>query len=198
MAYRLRRVSLILLIFLTTAPLHATVSRQHADALARKIASIQELATVDSDAPRRTPVSEDEVNSWLEYRAQSVLPAGVSGPQITMVGPGRIAGVATVDLEVIARRRTNGGPFDPWSYLGGRVPVTVSGRLHSQNGVARFELETAEVSGVSVPKAILDELLAAYARTPDNPKGFDMGATFRLPASIDAIEVGQGQAVVIQ
>ena len=35
---------------------------------------------------RRTPVTQDEVNSWFMYRAQPVLPTGVSQPQLRIVG----------------------------------------------------------------------------------------------------------------
>ena len=204
MAFR-SRLSAILLGCAALVPLQAaTVSRQNADAFAKKIAQIQQQgtqvqATADRRTPqRRTPVTEDEVNSWFTYRAQPVLPAGVSQPQLTIVGQGKVAGQATVDLEAIGKRRSTGGTFDPWSYLGGRVPITVNGILHTQNGRGRFELQNAEVSGVPVPKSVLQELLNYYSRTPENPDGISLDEAFDLPANIDKIEVGQGQAVVVQ
>ena len=205
MAFRSRRLGSVLLVSAALVPLQAaTVSRQNADVFAKKIVQIQEQGTrvqASGDrraAQRRTPVTEDEVNSWFTYRAQPVLPAGVSQPQVTILGQGKVAGQATVDLEAIGKRRSSGGTFDPWSYLGGRVPVTINGILHSQDGRARFELQTAEVSGVPVPKSLLQELLSYYSRTPENPKGISLDEAFELPANIDAIEVGQGQAVVVQ
>jgi len=205
MAFRSRQLGLILIVGAVLVPLQAaTVSRQNADLFAKKIVQIQEQGTQVQPtgdrraAQRRTPVTEDEVNSWFTYRAQPVLPAGVSQPQVTILGQGKVAGQATVDLEAIGKRRSSGGTFDPWSYLGGRVPVTINGILHSQDGRARFELQAAEVSGVPVPKSLLQELLSYYSRTPENPKGISLDEAFELPANIDAIEVGQGQAVVVQ
>jgi hypothetical protein len=198
------RTSLIVLLSAALVPLHAaTVSRQNADVFAKKIVQIQQQGVqAQSDArrtsERRTPVTEDELNSWFAYRAQPVLPAGLSQPQVTIVGQGKVAGQATVDLETIGKRRSTGGTFDPWSYLGGRVPVTVNGILHTQNGRGRFELQSAEVSGVPVPKTLLQELLSYYSRTPEFPNGVSLDEAFELPASIDKIELGQGQAVIVQ
>ena len=206
MAFPSRRLASALLVAAAFIPLQAaTVSRQSADVFAKKIAQIQQQgmqAQASGDrraaAVRRTPVTEDEVNSWFTYRAQPLLPAGLSQPQVTIMGQGKVAGQATVDLEVVGKRRSSGGTFDPWSYLGGRVPVTVNGVLHTQDGRGRFELQSAEVSGVPVPKTLLQELLSYYSRTPDNPEGISLDEAFELPANIDKIEVGQGQAVVVQ
>ena len=205
MALRTRRIGACVLACAAFVPLQAaTVSPQNADAFAKKIVQIQQQGSQvqsgdrRSTAQRRTPVTEDELNSWFAYRAQPVLPAGVTQPQITIVGDGKVAGQATVDLEAIGKRRTTGGTFDPWSYLGGRVPVTINGVLHTQDGRGRFEVQNAEVSGVPVPASLLQELVSYYSRTADNPGGISLNQAFELPANIDKIEVGQGQAVVVQ
>jgi hypothetical protein len=200
MAFRFSRITAVSFVILAVVPLQAAVSRQQADVFARKIATIQQQGQADvrRSAPRRTPVTQDEVNSWFTYRAQPVLPMGVSKPQLTIVGQGKVAGEVIVDLEALGKRRGSGGTFDPFSYLGGQVPVTIEGVLHTQNGQGRFELQNAEVSGVPVPKTILQQLLSYYSRTADNPEGIDLDEAFALPAGIDKIEVGQGQAVVVQ
>lgn len=182
----------------------AAESPQAADAFARKIALIAEhgsLPRTQSLAPsaaRRTPVSEGELNSWFAYRAQPLLPQGLTQPRITIVGDGKVTAGATVDLEAIGKRRSSGSALDVWSYLGGRVPVTVTGILHTKDGQGRFELQAADVSGVPLPKPLLAELVAYYSRTPDHPEGVRLDDVFALPANIRQIEVGQGQAVVVQ
>jgi hypothetical protein len=206
MALRSGRFGVILLACAALVPLQAaTVSRQHAETFAKKIAQIQQHAVVQpqgSGGPRlttrRTPVTEDEVNSWFMYAAAPMLPLGVTQPQVDILGDGRVVGQATVDLEAIGKRRSRGGSFDPWSYLGGRVPVSVEGILHTEDGRARFDVQTAEISGVPVPKAVLQELVSYYSRTPENPAGLSLDQAFVLPANIRQIEVGQGQAIVIQ
>jgi hypothetical protein len=138
------------------------------------------------------------VNSWFTQRAQPLLPRGVSQPQITIVGQGRLAAQAVVDLEAVGKRRSTGGMLDPWSLLGGRVPVTVSGILHTRDGMGRFEVQEAAVSGISVPPAILQDLVSYYSRSPERPDGVRIDDTFSLPANIREIQIGPGQAIVVQ
>ena len=177
------------------------VSPQQADAFARKLAIISAqstLTTARTASVRRTSVSEDEVNSWFTYRAQPLLPQGMSEPQLTIVGNGRVMGTATVDLDTIAKQRRSGGILNPWNLVGGRVPVTVAGTLRTQNGRGQFDVEETTVSGLPVPTSLLQELVAYYSRTPTAPQGIRLDDPFELPANIRQIEVGQGQAVVIQ
>jgi hypothetical protein len=176
----------------------ATVTRQNAEAFAQKVAQIRRQSEVGNRVARRTALTQDELNSWLAYQSQPHLPNGVSSPEVTIVGQGRVSGNAVVDLEAIAKRRSSGGTLDPWNLVGGRVPVTVTGILHTRDGMGRFEVQSAEISGLPVPPAFLQELLSYYSRTPERPQGVRLDETFSLPANIRQIEVGQGQAVVVQ
>ena len=175
----------------------ATVSRQSAETFSQKVTVIRRNAEAGTPAARKTPVSQDELNSWFAYSALPHLPGGVSQPQVTIVGGGRVSGQAIVDLEALAKRRSSGA-FDPLSLIGGRVPVNVTGILHTRDGKARFEVQSAEISGLPVPTTILQELLSFYSRTPDHPQGVRLDDTFSLPAQIREIQVGQGQAVIVQ
>jgi hypothetical protein len=110
-----------------------------------------------------------------------------------------VSAKAVVDLDVVKRRRqSSGGWFDPLALLSGRVPVGAVGTLQAQQGMARFELESADVSGVPVPKALLQELLNVYARTPERPDGINLDAPFPLPAKIVEIRVAEQRAVIVQ
>ena len=201
MSLRLRRFAFLFLLSTLVIPLGAaTVSRQSAEDFSQKIALIQRQAENPAGpGARRTRLTEDELNSWFMYRAQPVLPAGVSQPQITILGEGRLAGQAIIDLDAVAKRRSSaGGAFDPLSLLGGKVPVSVSGTLHTRDGMARFEVQRAEMSGVPVPVTVLQEVLTYYSRSDERPQGVRLDDVFPLPANIRQIEVGEGQAVVVQ
>jgi len=181
----------------------AGVSEKQADAFTRKVALVNEQADApvrrgELRGPRRTPFTEAEVNSWMVYRGKALLPVGVSEPTVTIVGNGRVKAGATVDLDAIAKHRSTGRLLDPWSYLGGRLPVTLAGTLHTQFGIARFEIEEAAVSGVPVPKYLLQDMVSYYSRSSDVPDGVRLDDMWPLPAHIQEIELGQGQAVVVQ
>ncbi|HEY1306251.1 MAG TPA: hypothetical protein VGF24_22005 [Vicinamibacterales bacterium] len=176
------------------------VTPQQADSFSRKIAIISAQSTMATRvaAVRRTPVSEDEVNSWFAYRAQSLLPQGMTEPQLTIIGNGKVSATATVDLDTVARQKRNGAVLNPWNLVGGRVPVTVSGVLSTGNGRGQFDLEEATLSGIPVPRSLLQELVSYYSRSDTQPQGIRIDDPFALPANIRQIEVGQGQAIVIQ
>jgi hypothetical protein len=184
------------------APQAAGVTEQQADTFTKKLAMVTARgvsgARGQTRAPQRTPFTEAEVNSWFAYRSQELLPTGVTEPRVTIVGNGKLSGAATVDLETVAKRKATGGLLDPWNYLGGRLPVTVTGVLRTQNGVGQFDLENAAISGIPVPTSVLQDIVAYYSRTADDPEGVRLNESFKLPAQIKQIEVGQGQAVIVQ
>ena len=176
----------------------ATASRQQADSLARKITQITQRAS-QAPAPgaHRTEVSEDEVNSWFVYRGRPYLPEGVTNPSVTMIGDGTMRGAVTVDLESVSKKKSGSSGLDLLSYLG-KVPVEVIGTLRARDGRGQFEVKSAEVAGVPVPKAILQQLLSHYASSPEDKKPISLDASFELPAKIRSIDVGRGQLVVVQ
>ena len=200
MRNRSRWIAAILLTALAFASLEAaaTVTRQNADAFSKKVALIRSQSEAGRRTARRTALTQDELNSWLVYESQPHLPTAISSPEVTIVGQGRVSGNAVVDLEAIGKRRSSGGTLDPWSLVGGRVPVTVAGILHTRDGMGRFEVQSAEIAGLPVSPSFLQELLSYYSRTPERPQGVRLDDTFSLPANIRQIEVGQGQAIVVQ
>lgn len=190
---------LVILIVCAASLQAAAVSKQQADAFNRKVAQIMGPGTAaQQPGSRRTPVSETELNSWFAYSATPLLPAGVSEPRITLVGNGKVAGQAVVDLDAIAKKKASGGAFDIWNLLGGKVPVNVIGVLRTRDGMGSFDLESADVSGVPVPKPFLQELISYYSRTAKNPQGVKLDGSFALPAAIRQIDVSAGQAVIVQ
>ena len=89
-----------------------------------------------------------------------------SSPRLTAVGEGRVTGRAIVDLDAVRTQKKRGWT-DPLGYLSGTLPLTASGMLTTQNGVGRFQLESAEISGVTdseVAAAGAPQLLLAHAR----------------------------------
>ena len=173
-------------------------ARRDAEAMKQKVAAINQFAERPGKQPRRTMVTESEVNAYLAYEASQQLPVGVVDPSVTILGTGRLSGRATVDLDAVRRQRKATGLLDPMTYLTGRLPITASGVLTTRDGVGRFELESAALSGVPIPKMLLQEIFSYYSRTPEKPGGIALDDPFVLPARIREIHVQRGQAVVVQ
>lgn len=147
-------------------------------------------------AARRTVFSQTEMNAYLRFKA-TWLPTGLTEPSVTFIGGNKIATLVTADLDGV-RKKSSGGWFDPTSYLSGRLPVYVTGTLSTASGRGRFALERATVDGIPVPRLFIDELLAYYTRSADNPSGMRLEEPFELPSEIERIDVTTGQATVIQ
>jgi len=170
-----------------------------ADRFAEKLDRVLHGAQASGPRPQpiTTTITDHETNAFLRFRGQTLLPAGVVDPAVNALGGGRLQGRATVDLDVVRQAKERGW-LDPMRLLGGRLPVTAVGVLHMQGGSGRFDLESATVSGIPVPKAILQELVSYYTRGAARPDGVSLDAPFTLPAGIRDITVETGRAVIVQ
>ena len=194
--------TILLVAGLVVAPALAQPRVTKADAdrfLAKLVRIVQfgEARPARGAKPVSTPMTDSEVTSYLRFHAASQIPVGVLEPTLRAAGAGRVSGRAIVDLDVV-RKQQERGWLDPLGYLTGRLPVTAAGRLTTRDGRGQFDLESAEISGVTIPKGVLQELLSYYSRTPEKPSGINMDAPFELPARIREIHVATGSATVVQ
>jgi hypothetical protein len=171
---------------------------QLADAFEKKIILVQKMAGEDSKKDRATAFTQAETNSYLKYKAGALLPVGMTQPEITMIGAGKVSGRAIIDLDIVRQKQSSGGWLDPTSYLTGKLPVTASGKIVTWDGKGRFELERAEVSGLPIPKSFLAQMVNFFTRTADNPKGSSIDDTFELPSDIRRIDVDANRFTVHQ
>jgi hypothetical protein len=184
----------------------ARFTKAGSDAFHRKLTTIVQggaattASTTAAKGTKQTPILENELNSYLRYELREEVPAGVTEPTITIVGDGRVTGSAVVDLDAVkqARQSNSSSWFDPMRLLSGKLPVTASGVLQTQQGTGRFMLESAEISGIPVPKTVLQQVVSYYSRSAQNPSGVNLDDAFELPARIREIRVQPGQAIVVQ
>ena len=191
-----------LCVALTVAALRAQpgLSKQEGDRFQTKLTQIVAFGNTPPSRgakARSIAVTDAEVNSYLRFHAGDQIPVGIVEPTLSALGDGLVGGRAMVDLDAVRKQKQRGW-LDPLAYLTGRLPVTATGRLHTKDGVGRFELYSAEISGVTIPKGVLQELLSFYSRTPENPAGIDMDAPFELPSRIREIRVAKGHATIVQ
>ena len=171
---------------------------QLGEAFAKKIVVVQEHANQGVPKPLATPFTQAETNSYLKYHAKELLPTGMTQPEVTLIGQGRLSGKAIIDLDIVRQKSSSGGWLDPTSYLMGKLPVTASGRIITGDGKARFEVERAEISGITIPPSFLAQLVTFFTRTADNPKGSSIHDTFEMPARIRRIDVDAARFTVHQ
>jgi hypothetical protein len=145
----------------------------------------------------RTEFAGDEVNAYLQLRLIEKFPTGVTDPGVALLDAGRVAARAVVDLDGI-RKRSSGGWFDPAAYLTGKLPIAATGTLKTADGRGQMVLDTADISGIPIPKALLQEVVTYYTRSADLPNGVNLDAPFDLPSGIQRIDVITDKATVVQ
>jgi len=204
MALQLRLVIPLALGLTTAVQLAAQqpFTKQDADRCQGKLGRITTFANApraraSATVAQTTQLTDAELNSYLRYHLKDQVPVGIVDPTLNAVGQGRVKGGAVIDLDAVRRQKERGWT-DPLSYMTGKLPLTASGLLITQNGVGRFQLESAEISGISIPKSLVQELLSYYSRTAENPSGISIDDPFELPARIKEIRVGRGEAMVVQ
>ena len=173
-------------------------SRADALSLKKKVEGINAFSARPTNRPRRTTVTENEVNAYLTYDATDRMPVGVIEPGVSILGAGRVTARAVVDLDAVRKQKSARSLFDPLNYVRGRLPMTATGVLTTSNGVARLRFESAAIGPVPVPKLVLQEIVSYYSRTESKPAGIGLDDPFELPARIREIHVETGHAIVLQ
>jgi hypothetical protein len=196
----MRSAYALLLLFVAGVAVSAAdvLTRQQGDAFAKKVVIVQTHANDGVKKPLSTTFTQTETNSYLKFNALALLPTGLTEPEITLLGQNRVSAKAIVDLDIVRRKQSSGGWFDPTSYLTGKLLVTASGRVITGDGKGRIELERAEVSGVPIPKTFLNQMVNFFTRTADNPNGSTVDDVFELPAKIQRITDEAGRFTVHQ
>lgn len=170
-----------------------------AASMGKKVQAILERGLTPAQAakPLKTSFSEQELNAYLKANAAEELPSGVTQARITLLDAGKVDTRALVDMDAL-RTSEKRGWLDPLAYVTGMLEVRTVGTFRGANGKGVFTFESATVDGVPVPRALMQELVAFYTRTPETPKGILLDQPFDLPARIREVELRRGAATVIQ
>jgi hypothetical protein len=148
--------------------------------------------------PLRTTFTENEVNAFMVLSKDVELPVGVRDPRLTIEAGNRLSGRAVVDLDKVRLSKPR-SVLDPMNLLlRGTVEVKAQGILQTANRKGTFTVESATLSGVPIPKSVLQELVYFYTKTPDHPSGYTLDSPFELPMNIRAIEFVRGSATIVQ
>lgn len=176
------------------------LTKAESTAMEKKLAAIIERgarAPAPAAQPLKTPISERELNAYLKFSQQVQMPPGLASPIFTIADGNRVAAKAMLNLDALRKSKPRGWT-DPLGYVSGSVEVAVSGLLYASKGRGVFQLQSATLGGVSLPKALLQEIVSFYTKTPEHPNGWDMDSPFDLPQKIRQIDVQRGGATIIQ
>jgi hypothetical protein len=131
----------------------------------------------------RVEFTTAELNAYADQE----LPPGVRNTKLKIVGPGIATGSALVDFGKV--RRSQGHP-PGWlmsKILDGERPVTVTARISSANGRATVNVQSVEISGLTIDGGTLSFLIDNVL-VPLYPDAA-VNRPFNLGHNIERIEV---------
>jgi len=172
------------------APEHPRVSQVEAESMGRKLDSIkQTVPPAKGKKPRESvTVTEGEVNSYLNLTYAAKLPSGLSDVAVSF-DTERIHARGLLDLERVRDKMPDQSPFSPLSLLRGKVPVELTGRFTTRDGMGFFEPEEASISSVPVPISLLDQIISSATTTATAPNGVNIHEPFHLPYGMKRIRL---------
>jgi hypothetical protein len=181
-------------------PASQELTKPEADSMGRKVNAILERGArppAKNAKPLRTSFSEREANAYFKYYGPEFMPVGVINPRVVIDQGGRVKANAVVDLDAVRKSQPR-SMFDPMNLLFGTVEIAASGTLQASGGRGTFQLESATLGAMPVPKSILQELVTYYTKSPELPQGFNLDKPFDLPANIRQVDIQRGAATVVQ
>lgn len=139
-------------------------------------------------------VTEGELNSFVNLSLADKLPPELSELEIRLEQD-RLGARALLDFDRLRDKLPEGGPTSFLSMLSGTVPVELGGRLESAEGLARVDLETVVVGGVSLPPSLLAQIVSFATRNEGQPEGLDIAAPVALPWTAKSIRLEPDRAL---
>jgi len=166
--------------------------------LKEKVDQVIANGELDPVPAKTTRFTEAELNSILNSPVASWIPNGIGERQVRLLGKDRFSLRVIVDIDEFKRRRNSQRSAGPLNFLSGKVPAVVRGDLISGDGKGQFKLQSTEVNGLPLPKALALDLLSTHTKSRRNPDGFDIEKPFDLPAKIRQLQINLAELVVIQ
>ena len=142
----------------------------------------------------KVSLSQRELNAYAEEEVPKIVPQGVREPKLEL-GSGTATGSALVDF--LKLRSAQGKP-PGWlmrQMLQGEHPVTVTARIDSSNGRATVNVQSVDISGITIEGRMLDYLIQNYL-LPYYPDA-KVGQPFELSHHIDRLEIQPARVDVI-
>jgi len=174
-------------------PAPAGLSWEDADWVAETLARIERRLGAGKPASRQTiVVTEKQLNSYVSLSLAAKITPALSGLEIDLQKD-RLFARGMLDLDRVKSKIQGAGLL---AFLSGTVPVELRGRFSSAEGSGRVDVEEALVAGISLPSAVLAQIVSQSTRSEKRPQGVDILAPFPLPFTARRVRLEPGRALV--
>jgi hypothetical protein len=177
-------------------PAPAGLSWEDADWVSETVGRLEKRLGAGRPASRETiVVTERQLNSWVNLSLAEKMPEGLSGFELGLLKD-RLLARGTLDLDRLKSKIPQGVGTGLLAFLSGSVPVELRGRFSSADGTGKIELEEVLVAGISLPPAVVGQIVSQSTRSTKRPQGFDILSPFPLPFTARRVRLEPGRALV--
>jgi hypothetical protein len=177
-------------------PAPAGLSWEDADWMAETVARIERRLVAGKPASREAiVVTQRQLNSWVNLTLASKIPEGLSGLELGLEKD-RVVARGTLDLDRLKSKLPPGAGAGLLAFLSGAVPVELRGRFSGADGTGKVEVEETLLAGISLPPALVAQIVGQSTRSATRPQGFDILAPFPLPFTARRVRIEPGRALV--
>jgi hypothetical protein len=177
------------------APPRPGLTWEDADHVARTLRRIDRRLRSGRRASKETVVlTERQLNSFVNLSLAEQIPPELSELEIELDAD-RLGARGRLDLDQLREKMPEGGAASLLSMLSGVVPVELGARVKSAEGLFRLELEEVLIGGVSLPPALLSQIIAFATKNEERPSGLDIAAPVALPWTARQVRVEPGRAL---
>ena len=163
-----------------------------ADRAAQKLAYIQRNGMKATPDQKPTVLTDDELNAYFAD-GRVKLPVGVKKVRY-QTKPGTLTVNTQVDFDEVRAGQKSSNPL--LGIFSGVHDVEVVAQGAGSGGIARVQVESAAIDGVTVPRFVL-EMFVDKVLKPKYPKAA-LDSEFKMPARVDMAELGEKKLTLTQ
>jgi hypothetical protein len=171
-------------------------SKAAAERCNAKLKSLEDFAA-DRKAGRKqtTQFSQDEINAYLALDLSPQYHPCLKSLVITLE-ENALQAVAVIDFDRLGKTSTNVMPKFISFLFSGAHSMTAKGQLVSGKGSAHFQLDQAQFDGLTLPNALVEEIISAVGMRQNHP--FDPLQPSKLLYEIEKVNVHPGYIIAYQ
>jgi len=163
-----------------------------ADRATQKLSYIQRNGMKAAPDQKPTVLTDDELNAYFAD-GRVKLPVGVKKVRY-QTGPGTVTVNTQVDFDEVRAGQKSSNPL--LGIFNGVHDVEVVAQGAGSGGIARVQVESAAIDGVTVPRFVL-EIFVDKVLKPKYPKAA-LDTEFKMPSRVDMAELGEKKLTLTQ
>ena len=170
-------------------------SEEKAARVASIFQSLKERPPGDQSPPPSSTIriTEEELNAYLEQEYRKKPNSGMKSATVKLFDGNRVAADSMIDVDEVKSDNSMGLKLITWLMRGNQL-LHAEVKLIFKGNTGTYELERAQLNGVTLPNALVEKLIEVLARRQSQK--IDVTKPIPLSTSIKHVEIKQGLLII--